>query len=57
MAKSDGGIGALGIDGNLKSEYFAREPGGKLKPFTVRVKAMKTLDDVFRLVAYKISLL
>ena len=57
MAKSDGDIRVLGIDEKLKAQYFARESGGKLKPFTVRVKAMKTLGDVFKLVDYKISLL
>ncbi|MBN2351016.1 MAG: DUF3788 family protein [Spirochaetales bacterium] len=54
-AKNGGGIRALGVDDKLKAEYFARESGGKLKPFVVRVKAMKTLDDVFRLIDYKIS--
>jgi phage terminase large subunit-like protein len=54
--KSDSDIRALKVDEALKAEYFVKQPIGKLKPFTVPVKAKKTLADVFALIGYKISL-
>ncbi len=54
-AKNDAGIEALAVDGKLKAEYFARDPIGKLKPFVVRVKTKKTLEDVFTLIDYKMT--
>jgi hypothetical protein len=53
---NDAGVKALDVDGKLKDDYFAHEPIGKLKPFVIRVKTKKSLDDVFTVIAYKISI-
>ncbi len=55
-AKSDGDIEALPIPTALKDRYRAHEPIGKLKPLTVEVRTVKSLEPVSVLVKYKSGL-